>query len=114
MPYSSKLASISPDCSYLGQLVITRHIVKSFLTCTDHIHLITQNFVNILFMIACIFINCSFQCFCCAWSSHNQLEALGIVLCISHCAANKRVQKCFESFSLLEGLNGGVHLSLVG
>ena len=41
MPYSfHKLASMSPDCSYLGQLVIIRDIVKSFLTCTDHIHLI--------------------------------------------------------------------------
>ena len=66
MPYSfRKLASISPDRSYLGQLVISRHIVKSFLTCTDHIHLITPNFVNILSMIACIFINGSFKCVCC-------------------------------------------------
>ena len=41
MPYSShKLASISPDCSYLGQLVIIRDVAKGFLTCTDHSHLI--------------------------------------------------------------------------
>ena len=34
MPYSfHKLASISPECSYLGQLVISRYIVKSFLNC---------------------------------------------------------------------------------
>ena len=43
MPYSfHKLASISPDCSYLDQLVISRYIVKSVLNCTDHIHLITE------------------------------------------------------------------------
>ena len=75
MPYSChKLVSISPDCSYLGQLVISRCIVKSFLNCTDHTHLIAQNFVNILSTIKCIFIkiNGSFNLL---WSGHNQLEA---------------------------------------
>ena len=58
MPYSfHKVASISPNCSYLGQLVIIRDIVQCFLTCTDHIHLIAQNFVNILSMVVCILMN---------------------------------------------------------
>ena len=37
-----KVASIPPDCSYLGQLVIIRDIVKGLYTCTDHIHLIAR------------------------------------------------------------------------
>ena len=38
MPHSfHKLAMISPDCFYLGQLVLIREIVKGFLNCTDHI-----------------------------------------------------------------------------
>ena len=73
MPYSfHKVASISPNCSYFGQLVIIRDIVQCFLTCTDHIHLIAQNFVNILSMVVCILMNGSFKSVCCGLVIINQ------------------------------------------
>ena len=74
MPYSfHKLASMSPDCSYLGQLVIIRDIVKGLLTWPYSFDSI--EFWNILSMIECIFINGSFSLL---WSVHNQLEAFCI------------------------------------